>query len=208
MHYARAPLLLVVLAVTGAIAAGASGHAGVSGPDPRRMALTANDVGYVARVEKEGYTTRGPIAATRGYQRVFSGLAPGSVQYLPVQNTVLIGKDPTAAQKLIASIVAASKSQAGLARLYRQNAPSIAGPLGVPTAGGSVTRVRALRAGDGGAEILFHFVAPEGDFQGGLVFIRVGGNLSVTSYGTVSPGVPAGFAQLFAINAAARLKRG
>ena len=68
-------------------------------------------------------------------------------------------------------------------------------------------RVRAIKAGDGGAEILFHFVAPEGDFQGGEVFVRVGGNLSVISYGTVSPGVPAGFAQLFAINAAARLKR-
>jgi len=208
VHSARALLLLVALTVSAATAAGAAGRADVTTPDPKRMALTTNDVGYVARIEKEGPTAKGPIAATRGYQRAFSGLAPGTVQYLTVQNTVLVGKDPAAAQKLIAAIVAASKSQAGLASLYKQNATSLAEALGVPTAGGSVTRVRALRAGDGGAEILFHFVAPEGDFQGGQVFIRVGGNLSVVSYGTVSPGVPAGFAQLFAINAAARLKRG
>jgi hypothetical protein len=120
---------------------------------------------------------------------------------------VLIGKDPAAAGKLIASIVAASKSQAGLASLYKQNAGELAKSLGVPTAGGSVVRAKAIKAGDGGAELLFEFVAPEGDFQGGQVFVRVGGNLSVVSYGTVAPGVPSGFAHLFAINAAARLKQ-
>ena len=80
--------------------------------------------------------------------------------------------------------------------------------LGVPTACGSVIRAKAIKGGEGGAEILYRFVAPEGEFQGGQVFVRVGGNLSVVSYGTVSPGVPAGFARLFAINAAARLKKG
>jgi hypothetical protein len=206
---ARTPLLLVALAIaSAAAAAGATAQVRAAGPDPRMMAMTTNDVGYVARVEKEGYTTRGPIAATRGYRRAFSGLAPGTVQYLTVENTVLVGKDPAAAQKLIASIVAASKSQAGLASLYRKNAGGLAASLGVPTAGGSVTRAKAIKAGDGGAELLFHFVAPEGDFQGGQVFVRVGGNLSVVSYGTVYPGVPAGFARLFAINAAARLAKG
>jgi hypothetical protein len=208
VQHARAALLLVALIVVAVTAAGAAAGPRAPSPDPKRMAMTTNDVGYVARVEKEGYTTRGPIAATRGYQRAFSGLAPGTVQYLTVQNTVLVGKNPAAAQKLIAAILAAARSQAGLATLYRQNAGGVAAALGVPTAGGSVIRAKAIKGGDGGAEILYRFVAPEGEFQGGQVFVRVGGNLSVVSYGTVSPGVPAGFARLFAINAAARLKKG
>jgi hypothetical protein len=203
----RARAFAVAAAVLVAALATWSAAGAAARPDPKLMALTAKDVGYVASVEKEGYTTKGPIAATRGYRRTFSGLSPGTVQYLAVEDTVLIGKDPAAAGKLIASIVAASKSQAGLASLYEQNAGGLAASLGVPTAGGSVVRAKAIRAGDGGAEILFEFVAPEGDFQGGQVFVRVGGNLSVVSYGTVAPGVPAGFARLFAVNAAARLRQ-
>ena len=202
----RASLAVLALALAFAAAPAATPRPGAAGPDPRQMALTAKDVGYVASVEKEGYTTKGPIAATRGYQRAFSGLSPGTVQYLTVKDTVLIGKDPAAAARLIASIVAAGKSQAGLDALYEQHATALAAALGVPTAGGKAARARAIKAGDGGAEILFDFVAPEGDFQGGQVFVRVGGNLSVVSYGTVAPGVPAGFARLFAQNAAARLK--
>ena len=121
---------------------------------------------------------------------------------------MLIGKDPAAAQKLIASIVAASKSQAGLRQLYKQNATASPRPLGVPTAGGSVTRVRALKAGDGGAEILFHFVGARGRLPGrpGASSAWAGTQRHQLRHGP--PGVPAGFAQLFAINAAARLKRG
>ena len=54
---------------------------------------------------------------------------------------------------------------------------------------------------------VFHFVAPEGDFQGGEVFVRVGCNLSVVTYGTVAPGLAAGQARLFALDAAARMKQ-
>ena len=100
------------------------------------------------------------------------------MQFLTVQETVLIGKDPAAAGKLIASIVAASASQAGLSVALQAARDPLAASLGVPTAGGSVVRAKAIKAGDGAAEIVFHFVAPEGDFQGGEVFVRVGGTLS------------------------------
>ena len=201
-------LAAVSLAAAAAVTASSFAHTGIAGPDPKRMTLSANDVGYVARVEKEGYTTKGLIPATRGYQRSFSGLSPGTVQFLTVQETVLIGKDPAAAGKLIASIVAASASQAGLSALYKQHATPLAASLGVPTAGGSVVRAKSIKAGDGAAEIVFHFVAPEGDYQGGEVFVRVGGTLSVVTYGTVAPGLAASQARLFALNAATRMKLG
>jgi hypothetical protein len=204
---ARALLALVALLVAVGVPAGAFARPNVAAPDPQKMALTQRDVGYVASIEKEGKTTKGLIPATRGYQRQFSGFSPGTVQYLTVNNTVLVGKTPAAAGKLIASIVAASATPSGLASLYKKYAGTIATSLGVPTAGGSVVRAKALKAGDGAAEIVFKFVAPEGDFQGGEVFVSLGGNLSVVTYGTVAPGLAPSQARLFALNAAYRLKQ-
>ena len=75
-------LAAVALAAAAAVTASSFAHPGVAGPDPKRMTLTPNDVGYVARVEKEGYTTPARSPRRADTSATFSGLSPGTVQFL------------------------------------------------------------------------------------------------------------------------------
>ncbi len=177
-----------------------------AGPDPKPMALTRDEVGYVAFVDSEGYTTDGPIAASRGYQRVFSGLSAGKVQLLTIRHTVLIGKNPAAAARLVSSLVTASSSEVGRDKLYNKAAKAFAASSQLTVTNGAVLRARAFKAGDAAAEIVYRFATPDGSVQVGETLVRVGGNLSVISYEAPMPGVSAATARQLALAAAAHMK--
>jgi hypothetical protein len=194
-----------VLAVAALVVGPAT--AGSSGPDPKLMALTQDDVGYVATVESEGRTTSGPIAATRGYRRTFSGLTPGSVQLLTVEDTVLLGKAPGAAAKLIAARLLASRSQSGRDKLYADAAKAFTVSSGLAVTKGAVVRAGAVKAGDGAVEAVFRFVTPGGAFQVGELYVRVGGTLSAISSNGAMPGLSAVTTRQFALAAAAHMKQ-
>src|SRR5262249_46979951 len=156
--------------------------------------LTAVDVGHGAVVESQRYSTDGPIPASHGYQRSFTGAALGKAQLFTLQDTVLVGKSPAAAAKLVSSILLAASSKTGRDALYQQSAKSFAASSKLTVRSGAVTRAGALSAGDSAAEVVFRFVTPTGSFQVGEIFVRVGGNLSAIYYGAGTPGVTHGSA--------------
>ena len=198
----------LVLTAAALLPAGAAvGFAGAAAPQPKLMALTREDVGHVAYVEGEGATTAGPIPALRGYKRTFTGLTPGSVQALSIEDTVLVGKTPAAAAKAVSSLVAASSTQAGLDRLYDQSAKAFAALADSPITKGGVIRARAMRAGDGAAEVVFRFTTADGAAtQVGRLVVSVGGTLSVITWEGHMPGLSPATTRQFALAAATRMR--
>jgi hypothetical protein len=204
--------ILALTAVTLSVAAASADLAGarprLAGPDPKAMGLTRLDVGHVAYVDREGATTAGPIAASRGYRRVYAGLTPASVQLLTVDNTVLIGTNPGAAASWVSSVAAATGSKAGLERLYAQVAKPFAAMGNEPVEKSTVLRAGALKAGDGAVEVVFRFLTADGAFQVGEIFVRVGGNLSAIWFSGAMPGLSASVTRQLARSAATRLLEG
>ena len=170
------------------------------------MALSVGDLGRGAVVESQRYTTSGPIAATRGYQRSFTGVTLGTANLFTLQDTVLIGKTPAAAAKLVSSILLATSSKAGRNALYVESQKSFAASSRLAVQSGAVTRAGALKAGDAAVEIVFRFDTASGSFQVGEVFVRVGRNLSAIYYGAGTPGVSQAGARRLALAAALHMR--
>jgi hypothetical protein len=198
----------VALATAAAVPALAGARASSAGPQPRLMALTQQDVGHVATIDEEGSTTKGPIAASRGYHRWFSGLTPGRVQLLSIENTVLVGRSPSAAAKLVSSILASSPARLGSDKRYVDTARAFVESVQSGVSGGTVVRSGPVKAGDSAAEIVFRFDTVSGAFQVGQIFVRVGGNLSTIYYGGVMPGLSIQTARRIAVVAGERLREG
>jgi hypothetical protein len=202
------PTVALVVAVVAALPSGTGAQALV-GAQPKLMVLTARDVGHVSYIKGEGATTEGPIAASRGYRRTFSGFTPGSVQLLTVEDTVLIGKSPAAAAKWIASFVRTTSSKGGLDKLSAQTAKDYGASIQERITKGSVMRARELKAGDGAAEVVFRFTTSEATVvQVGQIFVRVGGNLSAIHFDGAMPGLSPEATKELALAAALRMRQG
>ncbi len=207
MNRTRAVVSVAVAVFAIAVVAAVAG-AGTSavGPRPVTMVLTAADLGRGAVVESQGFTRSGPIAASRGYQRSFTGVTLGKAHVFTLQDTVLIGKAPAEAAKLISSILLATSSKAGRDALYVQSEQSFAKSSKLTVRGGAVTRAGALKAGDAAVEIVFRFNTTKGSFQVGEVFVRVDGTLSTIYYGAGTPGLTQAAARKLALDAARRMQ--
>ena len=203
MGFARAlAAVALVVALTGGVAR-AQSHA--PSPQPKQMALTVDDLGRGAVVESQRPTTNGAIAASRGYQRSFTGVTLGKAHLFTLQHTVLVGRTQSDAAKLISSILLTASSKSGRDALYLQSQKSFAQSAHLTVRSGAVTRAGALEAGDAAAEIVFRFDTTNGSFQVGEIFVRVNGNLSAIYYGAGKPGVTQESARRLARAAAARM---
>jgi hypothetical protein len=182
---------LVFLAVALATVLMATGVAGAraAAPQPKLMALTTDDLGHGAVVQAQSFTTGGPIPASHGYQRSFTGVTLGKAHLFTLQDTVLVGKSKSAAAALISSILLASSSKTGRDALYLQSEKSFSTSAKMTVRSGAVTRAGEIKAGDSAVEIVFRFDTPTGSFQVGEIFVRVGGDLSTIYYGAGTPGV-------------------
>jgi hypothetical protein len=198
--------LLLAAVVSSALAGVAAAGAGTTQPQPKPMALTAEDLGHGAVVESQRFVTSGAIPTTRGYQRSFTGITLGKARLFTLQHTVLIGKAKADAAKLVSSILLAASSKAGREALYREAEKSFAESSRMDVRRGAVTRAGELKAGDAAVEIVFRFETESGSYQVGEIFMRVGGNLSTIFYGAGIPGVSEGGAKRLALTAAAHMK--
>lgn len=196
-------MALIALAAT---AGRAHARDGAVAPQPKLMTLTVDDLGRGAVVDSQGSTTSGPIAASRGYQRSFTGVTLGKAHVLTLQATVLVGTSPAAAARLISSIVLATSSKAGRDTLYVESAKGFAGSSKLAVTSGAVTRAGVLKAGESAVEIVFRFDTTRGSFQVGEIFVRVGRNLSAIYYGAGTPGVSQAGARRLAVAAAERMQ--
>jgi hypothetical protein len=170
------------------------------------MALTVEDLGQGAVVDSQRYTTSGEIPASSGYRRTFAGVALGKANLFFLEDTVLVGKSPAAAAKLISSVLLASSSKTGRDALYLESKKEFASSSKMAVVSGAVTRAGKLKAGDSAVEIVFRFNTAEASFQVGEIFLRVGGNLSTIYYGAGTPGVSLADARRLALAAAAHIR--
>ena len=202
-------LAAAAFAVVAVVALPAVAGAGprVAGPQPKQMVLTPADVGHVSYVEKHGAASAGPIAATRGYRVVFSGLTPGSVQLLTVDETVLLGKSPGAASKWLASYVRSLGTKAAVDRLLAQSSKSYSTSTDSVVIKETVLRARALRAGDAAAEVVFRLgIDDASSVQIGQIYVVVGNNLSAISFNGAMPGLSPTATRELAVAAAKRMR--
>ena len=202
----RRTLVLAATTLVAVAATAAAAQALGGAPAPKPMALTVSDLERGAVVESQRFTTSGPIPASRGYQRSFTGVTLGNASLFTLQDTVLVGKTPAAAAKLVSSILLATSSKAGRTTLYLESEKSFAASSGFTVESGAVTRAGALEAGDAAVEIVFRFDTARGSFQVGEIFVRVGGNLSAIYYGAGTPGVSKAGARRLAIAAASHMR--
>ena len=138
--------------------------------------------------------------------RSFTGVSLGKARLFTLQDTAVVGKSPSAAAKLISSILLASSSKSGRDALYVESEKSFASSSHLTVRSGAVTRAGELAAGDGAAEIVFRFDTAKGSFQVGEIFVRVGGNLSAIYYGAGMPGVSQASARRLALAAARHMQ--
>ena len=206
MGTSRTRRLFAVAALLLALAATSASLARAAAPEPKLMTLTVADLDKGAVVESQRSTTNGAIPASRGYQRSFTGVSLGKARLFTLQDTAVVGKTPSAAAKLISSILLASSSKRGRDALYLESEKSFASSSNLTVRSGAVTRAGELEAGDGAAEIVFRFDTPKGSFQVGEIFVRVGGNLSAIYYGAGMPGVSQASARRLALAAARRMQ--
>jgi hypothetical protein len=202
----RWALALVATTLVSASATAAAAFAVGGAPEPRLMTLSVDDLEGGAVVESQRYTTIGPIAAVRGYQRSFTGVTLGEASLFTLQDTVLIGKTPAAAAKLVSSILLATSSKTGRTALYLESQKSFGDSSKLEVQTGAVTRAGKVKAGDAAVEIVFRFDTAKGSFQVGEIFVRVGGNLSAIYYGAGTPGVTQAGARRLAVAAASHMR--
>jgi hypothetical protein len=200
----RSRVFALVATAVVAVAAVAAPADAATGPKP--MALTVADLGSGAVVDSQQFTTSGPIPASRGYVRSFTGVTLGPARLFTLQDTVLVGKTSSAAAKLVSAILLTASSKAGRDTLLAESQKSFAASSHMAVSKGAVTRAGELDAGDSAVEIVFRFDTQTGSFQVGEIFVRVGETLSTIYYGAGTPGVSQSGARRLALLAAKHMR--